>query len=433
MEYYFGDDDMPAAAGSSSIAPAPEKPLRLPAADVFDKAVAGGVVRRSGSWFVFEDSNLGQSRDHAVAYLREDPSLVLELLAAINEAAFDDSAGTTAAALVPVAAPMRNETRVSLRHGGRPGLSGIQLREAFRSYLLGERNLTPSTALTYNVGLDRIETFLGMAAEVVREDPDAVRRFLRESPFHPSTKNSSLVALKAFDRWGVLDGHWSAGPLEALVGPKMVRNPKPSMSDEEARTLLQVARRPSEVRLVYLGLYAGLRVSEAASIGPDQWLSDRLRFLGKGRKMRDVPVHPELQAKRDLILSRETAAGSLKHTGRALSYATGVDFTSHTLRRTFASHLVQKRVPREVVGSILGHAPATVTEFAYAPVQWDEQLEAVLLADYGAPGAPSRPVVENSSRGLSSVIAPNIADGAYMAFDQEGRPWGVVNIGESEE
>ncbi len=169
------------------------------------------------------------------------------------------------------------------------------LKQEFMRYLVYECNLAPLTAYTYLGGLRRLEQFCGKdVAELTVQD---VRRFLRQPDMHPSTKNSTLVALKAFHRFGVLEGYWAPSAIREMRGPKLIRNPKPHLSADEARTLLDFCKRPNDTRLFYLGLLAGLRVSETASIGEDEWLEDRLRFMGKGRKVREVPLHPALAEK----------------------------------------------------------------------------------------------------------------------------------------
>lgn len=253
------------------------------------------------------------------------------------------------------------------------------LRREFAVYLTDERELSPATAWTYNQALLRLEKFCGKPiCEITATD---VRAFMRFSAYHASTKNATVVAIKSFHRWGVLEGYWTTNGIVGLQGPRQHLNPKPSLTVSEVLALLGVTKRPNETRLVYLGLYAGCRVSESASIGPDEWLEDRLRFVGKGSKVREVPVHPDLEARRETILSNRPTRDTLKTTCRALAFLLGIPFTSHSLRRTFASTLSESGVPREVIGALLGHAPASVTEF-YAPVRWSEKTEAMARLEF---------------------------------------------------
>jgi site-specific recombinase XerD len=261
--------------------------------------------------------------------------------------------------------------------------SGLQAR--FRRYILGECNLSPATAWSYEQGLRRLEAFIGKGrAEITAKD---VRGYLREAPGRPRTKHISLAAIKSFHRWGVLEELWPANGIAALRGPKLTYDPRPALQPAEAAELLSVCNGPQEVRLVYLGLYAGLRIAESASISSETWLPDRLRFMGKGRKVREVPVHAELAGVRDEILARTTTVATLHGACKVLSFRCGLRFSSHGLRRTFAATLVELGVSRDVIGEMLGHAHS-ITVQAYAPVTWRERVEAIAKLSYTEPLRP---------------------------------------------
>ena len=253
------------------------------------------------------------------------------------------------------------------------------LRQRFARYLLAECNLSPVTAFGYEQCLLRLERFTGKRAEDISATD--VRGFLRDSSYHPETKGCTVVAIKQFHRWGVLEELWPANGILGLRGPKLIRNPKPALERDEARTVLSLCKRPNDYRLAYFGLYAGLRISESASITENEWRGDKLRFTGKGRKVREVPVHPDLAGKRHIILSHSTTADSLKTSCRGLAFATGVSFSSHALRRTFAVSLAEARVSRDVIGALLGYA-ASVTTAHYAPVLFSEMREAIAQLSY---------------------------------------------------
>lgn len=255
-------------------------------------------------------------------------------------------------------------------------------RVGFAQYLIGECNLSPATAFTYEQGLLRLEKHLGMPADKIATSPDDVRRFLRMTDYHPATKGSTLVSIKAYHKWGALDGRWELNGLMALRGPKIPKNPKRPLRPHEVLKYLEVCRTPAEFRLVYLGLYGGLRITESASITEENWLSDRLRFIGKGRKERDVPIHPELDRVKSKILSKTSARGSLLHTMRSLAYYTGIPATSHIFRKCFASRLIDGGVQEGVVEDLLGHEPRSVLRSVYALVTDKERFDAVSRLTY---------------------------------------------------
>ncbi|MDP2674369.1 MAG: recombinase RecA [Dehalococcoidia bacterium] len=71
--------------------------------DVLDLAVDAGIVKKQGSFFSFEDRKLGQGREQAKAYLRENPQLMEELENLVR-------AGAAAPAPVAAAAAAGDDT-----------------------------------------------------------------------------------------------------------------------------------------------------------------------------------------------------------------------------------------------------------------------------------------------------------------------------------
>ena len=54
--------------------------------EILDKAVELGIVNKSGSWFSYQDTKLGQGRDSVKAVIEDNPELMVELEAKIYEA-----------------------------------------------------------------------------------------------------------------------------------------------------------------------------------------------------------------------------------------------------------------------------------------------------------------------------------------------------------
>src|SRR5690606_41540383 len=53
---------------------------------LLDVAVEEGVVKKSGAWYTFDDDQLGQGRENAKRFLRENPELAMQLQAKVYEA-----------------------------------------------------------------------------------------------------------------------------------------------------------------------------------------------------------------------------------------------------------------------------------------------------------------------------------------------------------
>ena len=56
------------------------------AGEIFDLGVDKGIIKKSGSWFSYGDTKLGQGRDAAKKCIEDNPELADELEAAIMEA-----------------------------------------------------------------------------------------------------------------------------------------------------------------------------------------------------------------------------------------------------------------------------------------------------------------------------------------------------------
>lgn len=262
-------------------------------------------------------------------------------------------------------------------------------RTRYAKYLVGECNNTVSTAYIYENNLVRMERFLRKPADAFTHED--VRRFMRESDYHPSTKNGALVAIKSYHQFEALEGRCELNGIMTVKAMRQNREPKPCLTPHEARKLLDACRRPNEFRLIYLGLLAGLRISDSARITEDEWLPDRLRFeQKKGRKPLEVPMHPELAAVREHILSTSTSRGNLRHVARSMSYYTDIPFTSHALRRTFADMLLEEDVQEGVVMALMGHSPRTVLRAHYSAPKWHHKVAAMGKLNYPRIVTPSR-------------------------------------------
>lgn len=168
-----------------------------------------------------------------------------------------------------------------------------------------------------------------------------------------------LVALRQFTRWARLEGIGGDERILYVRCPKEVNDSPPPLPYDVARELIRACSGPKEFRLIYGGLYAGLRIGESASIGRQEWQHRLLWFRGeKNLRMRAVPTHPRLEAIRDLILIAGPFAdpSPLAKAKANISRRTGIDFVPHQLRKTFAQGLEDGEVPDHRQKALLGHA-----------------------------------------------------------------------------
>lgn len=271
---------------------------------------------------------------------------------------------------------------------------GVDYLSDFEAYELRELDRAPDTVKAYLKSLAIGSRWIGK--EIWKVDSTDLRRLKREAEeFTPSTRSHIICAYKAFHRWGALEGYWQLNGIAAIPLPRVTHSERPPVSTETARVLLGAAETPNEVRLVYLGLYAGCRISESANMRDHHWRGDRLTFVGKGRKERTVPVHPELAKVKDRILSESPKSGEvlqaviakLRERTGALDLS-GHPCRSHALRKRFATSVYDDgNTPREVVAQLLGHS-REVTDL-YAKVSFGQMRGAVQTLTYWA-GEPTQ-------------------------------------------
>jgi site-specific recombinase XerD len=208
----------------------------------------------------------------------------------------------------------------------------------------------------------------------------------------PATVNSALAAIDdLYLRRGL-------GPARAARAELPTVAPRALEKRDSIRFLRAVERAPSprDRALALTPFYAGTRLAETVALDLDDVrLSARkglLRVVGKGEKIREIPIHPKLRdALTDWLEERKDWPGAktpalyLNQRGGRLSVKGAHDvittiagdanldepITTHTLRHTFATRLVRGRVDLITVAELLGHARLETTRAYSRPTHED--------------------------------------------------------------
>jgi integrase/recombinase XerD len=271
--------------------------------------------------------------------------------------------------------------------------------ERFHDFLAFERGLSPRTLDAYGRDTRRLEAFLHSQGVHGPGDVEAadVREFtyhLRDQGLAPSSIRRSLSAVRTYFTFLLAEGLVDADPTEQVEPPKTWQRLPDVLSRGEVERLVE-APDPShrlywrDRALLEFAYASGVRVSELTGVKTrDVDLEEGFAAVyGKGSRERLVPVggaavrairvylrelRPRLErggGRNDGALFLNARGGSLtrmgvwkilrKHVERA---GIGRRVTPHTLRHTFATHLLEGGADLAAVQEMLGHADISTTQ-----------------------------------------------------------------------
>jgi integrase/recombinase XerC len=263
--------------------------------------------------------------------------------------------------------------------------------ESFLRYLGVERNASPHTLKSYRTDLLEFRRFAAAAgtAAPAAVDTRTVRAFLAglgERGLDPASVARKLAALRSWFRFLVRRGRLPRNPAATVRAPRRPSKLVSFLPIDETVALLDTAppggpRAARDGAVLELLYASGLRVAELTALDLDDVdAAERtVRVLGKGRKERIVPFGGKAAARLEAYLARRgTARGPLfpNARGRRLGIRTmhrivraaarraGLTrrVSPHTLRHSFATHLLDAGADLRVIQELLGHARLGTTQ-----------------------------------------------------------------------
>lgn len=264
-----------------------------------------------------------------------------------------------------------------------------------RGYLLTERKRSPLTVAAYEQDLLEFTAFLRAACgspALKAVKPTQIRQYIAymfdSRGYDSRTVNRKLSSIRALYRFLKITGLLENDPAAAIPGPSIAKKrPSPLKVDDVMRLLrTSLAGRSGAARLrdaaiMELFYASGMRRAELAGVRlADVDLAERtIRVTGKGNKDRLVVINHAAADAIDaylrvrprssdprLFLGRGGKGLTPKHVWRifrAIYSVSGVTkhATPHTLRHSFATHLVENGVDLETVRELLGHESLATT------------------------------------------------------------------------
>lgn len=278
--------------------------------------------------------------------------------------------------------------------------------DQYLAHLAVERGLSVNTLSAYRRDLARYTVYLGSrdratVDQVVEDDVESFVLVLRSGSDGRATLSASssaraVVAVRGWHKFCAQEGFTAVDPAGEVRPPAQPKRLPKAISTSEVERLLEAASvgdGPGPLRdraLLELVYSTGARISEAVGLDVDDLDltagEASVRLFGKGRKERMVPVGSYAVAAVEAYLvrarpafsahGRGTPAVFLNTRGERLSRQSawvilrraaeraglGGSISPHTLRHSFATHLLAGGADIRVVQELLGHASVTTTQ-----------------------------------------------------------------------
>ncbi|MFC2122546.1 site-specific tyrosine recombinase XerD [Bacteroidota bacterium] len=275
--------------------------------------------------------------------------------------------------------------------------------ENFLNYLKVEKGFSENTEMAYRNDLNQLVAFAEQEAAKQGSTPSwadfgrqGMLSFildLKEKTLAATTIARRVAAAKSFFTFLKDEGKISDNPTRDVPSPKIGKSlPKP-VSIAQVRQLLEQPakletpegkRDKAMLELLYA---SGMRVSELVSLDVDNVDVDGgyVRCFGKGHKERMIPIYPQAaQLVKEYIeqvhdgiartpdekalflnlrgdrLTRQGFWQILK--GYAKAAGLDAEITPHTLRHSFATHMLNGGADLRSVQELLGHANISTTQ-----------------------------------------------------------------------
>ncbi|HEX6508950.1 MAG TPA: site-specific tyrosine recombinase XerD [Chloroflexota bacterium] len=265
----------------------------------------------------------------------------------------------------------------------------------FLQYIAAERGFSPNTAGAYRNDLSQFASFMEDNGrdgwDLDREILQEYRMYLLKRKYADTTVARKIAAVRSFLHFLQAEGAVHTDLAEHLASPRIGKYLPHSIAEDDVEFLLAMpsAENPAGLRdraMLRMLWATGMRVSELIMLDLEHvdMTTDTVRCTGKGSKERHIPfglrargaVAQYLESGRPAFLRRaQEQALFLNHHGERLtrqgfwlilkSYArrAGIDKISpHTLRHSFATHLLNNEAELRVVQELLGHSNISTTQ-----------------------------------------------------------------------
>lgn len=272
--------------------------------------------------------------------------------------------------------------------------------KSFQSYLKIERGLSKNTVANYTFDLERLCAFLldnniSVSPENIKEE--SIQQFIYavSKEVNPRSQARIISGLKSFFSYLIFEDYRTDNPMELIEAPRVGRKLPDTLSLEDVDNLIAAIDLSKDDgtgernRAILETLYGcGLRVSEIVTLKISDLFFDEgfIKITGKGNKQRFVPIADSTQKYIEIyknsVRNHMTVAKGYEDTlflnrrGKQLTRAMiftiiktlaikinlQKNISPHTLRHSFATHLLENGADLRSIQMMLGHESITTTE-----------------------------------------------------------------------
>jgi len=258
-----------------------------------------------------------------------------------------------------------DQSRERAEPGGQLGMDIVKRIERYAASL----RASGKSAKTLTVYLQTVRAY-HQALDPVTTSPMDIEGWLASMGVGPNTLGQYLVRLRQFHKWLIRENYRPDNPVDGIAPPKVApRKPRP-LPDQYLHAIWAYAD-PTERAWIALGLYCGLRASEAVAVTVENIVDGpSLRVMGKGDRTRVVPLRPEVLDALQAVWPRSGAffpdaneKSASMRIGRLLRQVGCPPLYSfHSLRHRYGSEIYRQSRDIRLVQELLGHASLNTTQ-----------------------------------------------------------------------
>ena len=261
-----------------------------------------------------------------------------------------------------------------------------QIIAQYLEYLELEKGLSQNTIDAYRRDLSDFSQEVEDINSIDRVFINSYMRSIKEKKLSPASITRKIASIRGLFKWAFSSGIINKNPAAALEQPKMPQRLPKVISVKEIEEMLHSGLSPLEYLIMELLYSCGLRVSELVNlkISDIDLGSKYVRCFGKGSKERIIPIGEEAKRivkeylpQRDLLIKKyglDTKRLLISEKGRMLNRQDVYNFirnqgkrihkniSPHTLRHSFATHLLENGADLRVVQELLGHSDVSTTQ-----------------------------------------------------------------------